>query len=144
MVKSIEATVTVEAPPPVYRNLWVTVYDAIIGYALPNAVVTPWVLVGVDPETGEEAWWKLEAKKQLTNDRGLAYFPDLEPNIYAVHVTIGGYKEGLLKNINLMEYDQVVEVALEKETPWDVIKKALPMLVILGVMGVTVTAITKA
>lgn len=137
-------TIEISPVPVEYRNLWVTVYDATTGYGILDASVTPWVLVGVDPDTGEETWWKLEALKQLTDEKGLATLLDLEPNIYAVRVTVSGYKEGLLKNINLVEYDQSVEVALDKETLWDVVKKALPILVLLGVMGATVTAITKA
>lgn len=84
-------------------------------------------LVGVNPETGEETYFWLDGEAEVTGDDGKVVFSELEPDWYGLRVSADGFKEVLVKDIDLTEVDKALKVELE---PVSILDLLLPVLVI--------------
>lgn len=86
-------------------------------------------LVGVDPETGEETYFWMEGEAKVTGDDGRVVFSELEPDWYGLKVSADGFKESLVKDIDLTAADKAITVELE---PVSILDWLLPALVLGG------------
>lgn len=69
-------------------------------------------LVGVDPETGKEAYFWFDKEKQITDETGRVVFSGLEPDWYGLQIKAKGFKDAMIPDIDLTSADKVLVIEL--------------------------------
>jgi len=101
-----------------YRALDVTVVDKETGLPVQGASVVYGFLVGVDPNTNEETYFWMDGEKGVTGTDGKVVFSELDPDWHGLRVTAEGFKEAIIKDIDLRATDKAITVELERVT-WE-------------------------
>lgn len=142
MGKSTVFTIVAEKEPALSLKVNIYVSGTEPPEPVKDAIVTPMILIGVDPETGEEQWWRIEAKRAKTDEYGVALIYDLGPQIYAVEIRHSNFRTTIVTDINLIDYTfQEVTVDLE---PVSLLEKILPLIILGSTAIVVIIAVSKA